>query len=124
MVFRAYSLLRLRVLQVGATINDICLDGMKQFNLLCIYVGAFWEQNDLFGFLLLDGFVKVEHVINDLDVLRPVPLNVDVPSHGQDPADAGDPPHPVLQNQFCIVIWSRVVETSPEKVPISPESLQ
>ena len=75
-------------------------------NSLCIDVGAFGEQNDLFCVLLLDGFVKIEHAINDLDVLRPVPLYVDVPGHGEDPADARDPPNPLLQDQLGIVSWS------------------
>ena len=99
--------------------------GLRQLNLLCIDVGAFGEQNDLLCvLLLLDGFVKIEHAINDLDVLRPVPLDVDVPGHGQDPADARDAPHPLLQDQLGVVSWPCVVEAGPEKIPISPESLK
>ena len=90
---------------------------------LCIDVGAFWEKNELFSLLLLNAAVEVEHVVYDLDVLCPVPLDVDVPCHGQDPADPRYSPHSVLQDQLGVMIWARVMETCPEEVPISPKSV-
>ena len=70
----------------------------RELSLLCIDVGALWEEDELLGLLLLDTVVEVKHGVNDLDILRPVPLDEDVPGHCQHPADARDPSHPVLHN--------------------------
>ena len=41
----------------------------KELSLLCLAVGPLWEEDELFGLLLLDAVIKVEHGVDDLYVL-------------------------------------------------------
>ena len=68
----------------------------------------------------LDGLEVVQHGVNDPHILGPGSLEEDVPGHGEDPADAGDPPHLLLQDDLGVVVGAGVVQTSPQEVPIHP----
>ena len=62
----------------------------------------------------------VQHVVNDDLVLGPLPLDIHEPGHGHDPAKAWDPPHLVLEDDLGVVVGARMVQASPQEVPISP----
>ena len=70
----------------------------------------------------LDGLEVVQHGVNDPHILGPGSLEEDVPGHGEDPADAGDPPHLLLQDDLGVVVGAGVVQTSPQEVPIHPDT--
>ena len=70
----------------------------------------------------LDGLEVVQHGVNDPHILGPGSLEEDVPGHGEDPADAGDPPHLLLQDDLGVVVGAGVVQTCPQEVPIHPDT--
>ena len=70
----------------------------------------------------LDGLEVVQHGVNDPHILGPGSLEEDVPGHGEHPADAGDPPHLLLQDDLGVVVGAGVVQTSPQEVPIHPDT--
>ena len=60
----------------------------------------------------------VQHGVKDILVLRPTSLQVDEPGHGHNPTNTRYLPDLVLQDDLGIMVWSSMMETHPEEVPV------